>query len=167
MANAKPDPSPGNIIGNLETGDTYKVVDSQPYGPNNLICMVSYTRQLDKGWLMAVSWSSLYLSEFLAGKEWRYLAMAEADLPTDWYQQWTKEIEEYLSNKQASKSSTDEEERFAEESPALNGYGTGYGQPPVYCSHEYVMYIGLSDTFEYCKHCNKKRTEIEGGPSNG
>ena len=42
----KPDPGPGNIIGNLETGDTYQVIDSQPYGPNQLIYMFSYTKSL-------------------------------------------------------------------------------------------------------------------------
>jgi len=30
------------------------------------------------------------------------------------------------------------------------------------CSHEFVKYQGFTDSFEYCKHCDKKKDEIHG-----
>jgi len=54
-----------------------------------------------------------------------------------------------------------------EEDGGSAGYGTGigfphYSDPEVVhkkCKHEWLMYTGLSEQFEYCKHCDIKKDE--------
>lgn len=147
----KPDPSPGNIIGNLETGDTYRILDSQPYGPNELLCMASYTKKLDMGYLMAISWSSLYKTEFLTGKEWQWLAMSESDLPADWLKQWEKEVQEYFKGKNKN-ASTEQDSTTVSEG--------GADRKPCSYNHDWKLYTGLNEVYEYCTICDTKREPL-------
>lgn len=47
-----------------------------------------------------------------------------------------------------------------EEEPATRGSGIGFPGTELRCKHEWKTYTGLSEVFEYCKHCDIHKDQV-------
>jgi hypothetical protein len=49
-----------------------------------------------------------------------------------------------------------------EDLPVAAGSGVGFGgYPATVCKHVWLLYVGLTESYEYCKHCDTRRTDTE------